>query len=127
MSAAGGCRPQRCAECYFFFLAAFFVAFFFVATDITSSRDHICGDGLRRELRHTGDRAYFFFLAAFFVAFFFVATDITSSRGFSVSQNTRHVHPRTRYKRASWGFFVRVNSTVRSMNFCASLMAPSAS
>jgi len=60
-------------------LAAFFVAFFFVATDLTSSRDSVCTDGLSLQTQ-TLVPAYFFFLAAFFVAFFFVATDLTSSR-----------------------------------------------
>ena len=73
----------------------------------------------------------------FFVAFFFVATDLTSFRAYDLRPPTTLVlpsvtatlrgTPRSGQRSASCGFFVRVKSTVRSMNFWASLIAPSTS
>ncbi len=81
-------------------------------------------------------QSYFFFLP-FFVAFFFVATDLTSFRVHDrcppialvpscVTSFLRGI-PRTDQRSASCGFFIRVKSTVRSMNLWESLIAPSTS
>ncbi len=111
MSAAGGCRPQRNSCAYFFFFAAF-LAGFLVATRITSFQS-----GVYVRVLDVG-ASYFFFFAAF-LAGFLVATRITSF--------PEELPRLASHRRLSWGFFARVYSSVRSMKFCASLMAPSTS